>query len=68
MYNEPKIIILKNKLNVINFLNIDQFSDNKIVLKTINNNIIITGSNLVISKLVTDEVLINGNFSKIEFR
>ena len=68
MNNEPKIIILKNKLNVINFLNIDQFSDNKIILKTINNNIIITGSNLVISKLVTDEVLINGNFSKIEFR
>ena len=68
MYNEPKIIILKNKLNVINFLNIDQFSDNKIVLKTTNTNIIITGSNLVISKLITDEVLINGNFSKIEFR
>ena len=68
MYNKPKIIIEDNRVDITNFTNIDHFDDNKIILKTIDNYISITGSNLIISKLVIDEVLINGNIKKIEFR
>lgn len=68
MYNKPKIIIEDNRVDITNFTNIDHFDDNKIILKIIDNYISITGSNLIISKLVIDEVLISGNIKKIEFR
>lgn len=68
MYSDPKIIISNNKINIINFSNIDHFSEDKIIIKLDNSYIVISGSNLTISKLVIDEVLINGDFNKIEFR
>ncbi len=68
MYNKPKIIIEDNRVDITNFTNIDHFDDSKIILKIIDNYISITGSNLIISKLVIDEVLISGNIEKIEFR
>lgn len=68
MYSDPRIIISNNKINIINFSNIDHFSEDKIIIKLDNSYIVISGSNLTISKLVIDEILINGNFNKIEFR
>lgn len=68
MYNEPKIVVINNKINITNFTNIEHFSTNKIIIKINNQCIVITGSNLIITKLVIDEVLINGNIDKIEFR
>lgn len=68
MYNKPKIIIENNKIDITNFTDIDHFDSNKIILKINNNITIVYGYNLIISRLVIDEVLIEGTISKIEFR
>ncbi len=68
MYNKPKIIIEENKLDITDFTSIEHFSSDKIIIKISDKYINITGSNLIISRLVIDEVLINGNIEKIEFR
>ena len=66
--NEPKIYIYKDKINIINFISIDHFSSDKIILKLKENYIVVSGNNLVISKLLIDEILVVGNINKIEFR
>ena len=66
--NDTKILILNNKINITNYTDIGHFDSEKIIVKLKDKNIIIKGSNLVVSKLVNDEVLITGNFNNIEFR
>ena len=68
MYNKPKIIIEENRVDITNFTSIEHFSSDKIIIKISDKYMNITGSNLIISKLVIDEVLISGNIEKIEFR
>lgn len=68
MYDEPKIVIFKNKIDVLNYECIDHFDENKIIIKFKNNYIVISGESLIISKLISDEVLIIGNINKLEFR
>ena len=68
MYNESKIIIYKNKIDIINYLDIIHFDDSQIIIKTKKELLNIIGTNLVISKLITDEVLITGTIKSIEFR
>lgn len=63
-----KIVIVKNKINIINYIDIGHFDLNKIVVKIKEGEIIIKGNELVISKLLKDEILITGNFNNIEFR
>lgn len=66
--NDTKILILNNKINITNYTDIGHFDSEKIIVKLKDKNIIIKGSNLVVSKLVNDEILITGNFNNIEFR
>lgn len=66
--NDTKILILNNKINITNYTDIGHFDSEKIIVKLKDKNIIIKGSNLVVSKLVNDEVLITGIFNNIEFR
>ncbi len=65
---EPKIVILNNKINIVNYKDIGHFDSNKIVVKTMYFDVIVKGSDLVVSKLMNDEILITGQFSAIEFR
>jgi len=65
---DTKIIILNNKINVVNYIDIGHFDSNKIVIKLKDKNIIINGNELVISKLLDDEILITGDLYNIEFR
>ena len=60
-----KIIIKKNQINIINFKEIIDFSDNKITLKCENKRIDVEGKNLIISKMMDDELLIIGNINNI---
>ena len=55
-----EIIIKENKVNIINFKEIIDFSINKISLRCEKNIINIEGKNLIISKMLDDEVLISG--------
>ena len=66
--DELKITILNNKINIVNYTDIGHFDSNKIVVKTNSFNVIVKGSDLVVSKLMNDEILITGNFNIIEFR
>lgn len=63
-----KINYIKDKLNIVNYKEISHFDSNKIIVNYIDGSIVIGGQDLVISKLVSDELLIEGKIEKIEFR
>ena len=56
-----------NKLDIINYSKILDFSDTKISISYFNNIYIINGSNLVISKMMEEELLSTGNIESISF-
>lgn len=58
--NQYQIIIKHNQVNIINFQEIIDFSINKISLRCNDKIVNIEGKNLIISKMLTDEVLITG--------
>lgn len=55
-----QIIIKENQVDIINFQEIIDFSTNKITLRCENKTINVEGKNLIISKMLDDEVLITG--------
>ena len=55
-----QIIIKENQVDIINFQEIIDFSTNKITLRCENKIINVEGKNLIISKMLDDEVLITG--------
>lgn len=60
-----EIIIKENKVNIINFKEIIDFSTSKISLRCDNKIINIEGKNLIISKMLDDELLITGEIFNI---
>ena len=66
--NDFKIIYLTNKLNIVNYNDISHFDSNKIIINYSDGSVLISGNNLVVSKLLKDELLIEGSINKIEFR
>ena len=66
--DDLKTTIMNNKINILNYIDIGHFDSNKIVIKTNSKDIIVKGSDLVVSKLMNNEVLITGNFKALEFR
>lgn len=65
---EFKLTYFEDKLGITNYLDIGHFDSNKIAINYKNGNLLVSGKNLVVSKLVKDELLIEGNIEKIEFR
>lgn len=63
---EYKMIIKKEQINIINYIEIKDFSSTKIIIKAPGNIITVTGSNLVVSKMQDNEVLITGSIKLIE--
>lgn len=68
MEDEFKIIYLYNKLDIVNYTNISHFDSNKIIINYCKGSIVISGTGLYVSKLLTDEVLVEGSIEKLEFR
>ena len=66
--DEFKIIILKNKINICNYESIEYVDNNQIIIKNINELLLIKGKDLVITKLLNDEILITGMIKNIEMR
>ena len=60
-----EIIIKENKVNIINFKEIIDFSVSKISLRCDNKIINIEGQNLIISKMLDDELLVTGTIYNI---
>ncbi len=65
---EFKINYFKDKLGITNYLDISHFDSNKITINYKDGSVLISGKNLVVSKLIKDELLIEGSIEKIEFR
>lgn len=55
-----EIIIKENKVNIINYMEIMDFSSSKFSIKCDKQIINIEGKNLIISKMLDNEVLITG--------
>ena len=60
--DDLKIIVYKNKIDIINYSSIGEVTSNLI---TFNNNIKIEGKNLKIDKLLDNEVLITGKLNNL---
>lgn len=66
--DEFKMIIIKNKINISNYEKIEYLDNDNIIVKYIDGKISIKGENLIVSKLLNDEILISGNIKTIETR
>lgn len=60
------ITIKNNSINIINYKEIEDFSNTKIIIKHDKGKTIISGTNLVVSKMMNDELLILGQIKNIE--
>lgn len=63
-----RVITFENKIDVINYAEIDHFDDSKIIIRYKSGVVVISGKNLIISKLLDDEILIDGKIKLVEFR
>ena len=66
--NNYEIIIKDNSINIINFKEIVDFSINRISLRCDNKIINIEGKDLIISKMLDEEVLITGIISNVRIK
>ena len=63
---EFRFTIYENKIHIINFKQIMTLEENKVSFKSNKKTIHITGNNLVVRKLLEEEMLITGKITKIE--
>lgn len=64
---EFELRFFNNKLNIVNYMEIANFSNDAITIKYNKGMVLIKGKNLVVSRLMNDEILISGNINAIEF-
>lgn len=60
--------VLRNKIDICNYDRIGYLDSELIIINYIDGEIKIKGENLVVSKLLDDEILISGNIKNIEMR
>ena len=63
---EFRFTVYEKKIHIINFKRIITLEDNYISLLSQNKKVNIKGNNLVLNKLLDNELLIKGNISNIE--
>ena len=66
--NKFKINIYDNNIDIINYIEIEHFDDKIIIVKYEKGIVTVKGDNLIITKLLEDELLINGKIRNIEFK
>ena len=66
--NNFKITMSKNYIDIINYNSIENVNSNNIILKLEQGKLAINGNNLVIKKLLNDEIVIIGSINSVEFR
>jgi len=66
--NEFKVIITRNYINIINYLEVVDFSDKEIFIKYSDGAMVIKGSNLVLSKMQDEELLVKGDIKSILYK
>lgn len=63
-----RVIVYEDKVDIVNYLEIDHFDDSKILIRYESGMIVVKGDKLIISKLLDDEILINGVVKSVEFK
>lgn len=63
--NEYRIILRNSGVNIVNYDEIINFSSTQISIRIKNKILIFEGNNLVINKMLDDEILITGNITNI---
>ena len=63
-----RLTAFNDKIDVINYTEIDHFDDSKIFIRYDGGTVNIKGENLIIAKLLNDEILINGKIKMVEFK
>lgn len=63
--SEYRVIIGNNYVNIVNYIKILDFTSSVIRVENKHGKTIVNGSNLVISKMLDDEILIVGNIKII---
>lgn len=66
--DEYKVTIEKDRVNIINYLEIVDFSSDKVIVKHRDGITILLGNDLVVSKMLEDELLITGKLKSIEYK
>ena len=65
---EYKIIITDSYINIINYIEILDFNSTRISIRNSSGITLIEGKDLVISKMLEDEILITGKFNSINLK
>ena len=65
---EFELNLYKNRIHIINYVSIGHFDSNKVIINYDEGSIVIKGKNLVVSRLMNDEILVKGDFQNIELR
>ncbi len=63
-----EIRIYKHKVNVVNYETIGHFDSSKVMIYHKDGCLVVKGDNLVVSRLMSSEVLITGDIKNIELR
>lgn len=66
--SEFRVTIFIDKIDIINYTEIDHFDDTSIIIRYIDGLLIIKGEMLIITKLLDEEVLITGKVKSVEFK
>ena len=64
--NSYSITIKNNSVHIINYLELEDFSSTRVVVRYESGKTILLGTDLVVSKMQEDELLIIGNIKTIE--
>ena len=66
--NEYKIIITDSYINIINYDEILDFNSTRISIRHSRGITCVVGTDLVVSKMVEDEILITGKFTSVNLK
>ncbi len=66
MDNEFRVTFFENRIHVINYQELLSLSDEKIRLQAPHLKMTFIGKNLVLSKLLEDEIMVHGHLLKVE--
>ena len=62
-----KITISNGRINIMNYIEVEDFSSTRVIVKYDGGRTIILGTDLVVSKMQDDELLITGKLRFIEY-
>lgn len=65
--NEFRVIVIDDQVNVVNYVEVLDFSSREVAIVYEKGIVIIKGNDLVVSKMLDDELLIKGKIKNINY-